>query len=72
MIKVAGNIGKISLAGQFQKVIQTIVKFMIAGNRDVLTGSVHNLYDRFASCQKPHRLSLNSIAIIHQKDVMIL
>ena len=65
MIKITGNIGKLSLAGQFQKVLQAIIKFMIAGNRDIIAGSVHDLYNRFAPGQKADWFTLNGIAIIY-------
>lgn len=45
---------------------------MVAGNRDVVSGCVHDVDDGFARGHRTDRLALEMVAVVHQQHIIVL
>ena len=69
---VAGDIGEVRLLCQLEKVVCTIVEFMVAGDGDVVADGVHDVDNAFTSGEQADGLTLDSVAVVHKKKVVIV
>ena len=54
---------------QLQEAVHAVVKFMVAGNAEVIAQIIHNIDNCQTTGQLADRCALNSIACIHQRHV---
>ena len=67
--KVRAVIASLLLRHQLQEACHAIIKFMVAGNAEVIAYCVHNVHYGLACRQLAQRSALNRIACIHQRHV---
>ena len=67
--KVRAVIACLLLRHQLQEACHAIIKFMVAGNAEVIAYCVHNVHYGLACRQLAQRSALNRIACIHQRHV---
>ena len=70
--KVAGIITAFHPGSQLQETVHIVIEFMITGNRKIIPGCVHDLYDGLPSGQFADRRSLDRVAGIHQRHGIAL
>ncbi len=67
---VCRNKGKIHFILKSEKVVKSVVEFMISGNRDLIPREVHDMDSGFAFCCFHFDRSLDEIACIQKEDVL--
>ena len=69
--EVRGDVGEIRLLGQFEEVLHAVIKFMIAGDGDVVADRVHQLNDGASLGQCADGFALNRVAIIDKHHMVV-
>ena len=69
--EVCGDVGEIRLLGQFEEVLHAVIKFMIAGDGDVVADRVHQLDDSASLGQRADGFALNRVAIIDKHHMVV-
>ena len=71
LVEVAADIGERSLSGQFKETVHAVVKFMVAGDRDIVTDGVHDIDERFAGGHRADRFALDRVAVVNEQDIIV-
>ena len=67
---VAGNLLEIGFFSQNSKLIQTIVEFMVAKSRVIISGSVHEINDVFTLGNSTDHITLDRVTTVDKQDIV--